>query len=147
MIGLVDRALALNPSFARGWYLSAGLMLRAGDPDAAIERLETALRLSPRARVGQMSTFLGVAHFLKRRFDEALRFLLRGIQERPTAPTSHRWLAACYAHLGRLAEAREIIQRVRTLTPAVVSHMPLVDKPDHLELFRSGLRLAAGEKT
>ena len=25
MIGLVDRALALNPSYARGWYLSGML--------------------------------------------------------------------------------------------------------------------------
>ena len=31
MIGLVDRALALNPSFARGWYLSGLLRNFAGD--------------------------------------------------------------------------------------------------------------------
>ena len=30
MIGLVDRALALNPSFARGWYLSGVLRTYAG---------------------------------------------------------------------------------------------------------------------
>ena len=30
MIGLVDRALALNPSFARGWYVSGTLRLWAG---------------------------------------------------------------------------------------------------------------------
>ena len=30
MIGLVDRALALNPSFARGWYLSGILRIWAG---------------------------------------------------------------------------------------------------------------------
>jgi adenylate cyclase len=52
MIGLVDRALALNPSFARGWYVSGGLRLFAGQPDLAIEHLETSLRLSPRERMG-----------------------------------------------------------------------------------------------
>ena len=52
MIGLVDRALALNPSFARGWYLSGLLRLWAGQPDLAIEHFETALRLSPRERMG-----------------------------------------------------------------------------------------------
>jgi TolB-like protein/class 3 adenylate cyclase len=46
MIGLVDRALALNPSFARGWYVSGLLRTFAGEPDLAIEHLETALRLS-----------------------------------------------------------------------------------------------------
>src|SRR5439155_12881200 len=52
MIGLVDRALALNPSFARGWYLSGLLKLWAGQPDLTIEHVETALRLSPRERMG-----------------------------------------------------------------------------------------------
>ena len=53
MIGLVDCALALNPSFARGWYVSGVLRLRAGQPDLAIEHVETSLRLSPRERIGQ----------------------------------------------------------------------------------------------
>ncbi len=50
MIGLVDRALALNPSFARGWFFSGVLRLWAGQPDLAIEHVETSLRLSPRER-------------------------------------------------------------------------------------------------
>jgi hypothetical protein len=52
MLGIVDRALALNPSFARGWYLCGNMKSWAGDHDAAIERLENALGLSPLARVG-----------------------------------------------------------------------------------------------
>ena len=53
MIGLVDRALALNPSFARGWYMSGLLRILAGQHDLAIEHLETSLRLSPRERMGR----------------------------------------------------------------------------------------------
>src|SRR6516164_4529176 len=52
MIALVDRALALDPNFARGWHAGGILRLFAGDPDLAIGHAETALRLSPRARVG-----------------------------------------------------------------------------------------------
>jgi len=37
MITLVDRALTLNPSFARGWYISGILRRWAGQPDMAIE--------------------------------------------------------------------------------------------------------------
>jgi adenylate cyclase len=33
MIGLIDRALALNPNFARGWYISGLLQPYAGDLD------------------------------------------------------------------------------------------------------------------
>jgi hypothetical protein len=39
MMALVDRALALNPSFARGWHLSGTLRLWAGQPDIAIREL------------------------------------------------------------------------------------------------------------
>ena len=50
MIALVDRALALNPGFARGWFFSGALRLWAGELDLAVEHMETSLRLSPRKR-------------------------------------------------------------------------------------------------
>ncbi len=52
MMALVDRALALNSNYARGWHVSGMLRLMAGRPDIAIAHIEAALRLSPRARIG-----------------------------------------------------------------------------------------------
>jgi tetratricopeptide (TPR) repeat protein len=147
MIGVVDRAVMLNPSFARGVYLSGGLRLWAGDPDAAIERIEASLRLSPRARVGNQLSVLGSPYFMTRRFDEAAAILLTAIQELPTFPTPYRWLAACYAHMGRLAEAREVIERLRALSPVIEGPYTVYRNPEHRELMRSGLRLAMGETT
>jgi TolB-like protein/class 3 adenylate cyclase len=145
MIGLVDRALALNPSFARGWYRSGVLRVWAGQADLAIEHVETSLRLSPRERMGQPLTVMGIAYFLKRRFDEAASKLLMSIQHDPGFPNSYRTLAACYARMGRLDEARAIVARLRTITPQVVpSDLPWRN-PEHRELYLSGLRLAAGE--
>jgi TolB-like protein/class 3 adenylate cyclase len=46
MIALVDQALALNPSYARGWHISGRLRYWAGDPEAAIEHIETACALA-----------------------------------------------------------------------------------------------------
>ena len=106
MIGLIDRALALNPSFARGWYLSGILRIWAGQHDLAIEHLETSLRLSPRERIGPPLSMIGMAYFFKRQFDEAAAKLLLAIQDNPGSPTPYRFLAACYAHMGRLDEAR-----------------------------------------
>jgi pentatricopeptide repeat protein len=145
MIGLVDRALALNPSFARGWYLSGSLRLWAGEPDLAIEQIQTSLRLSPRERVGVPLTVLGNAYFFKHQFDEASSKLLLAIQEHPGHPTSYRTLAACYAHMGRIEEARAILARMRAITPLIVpSDLPFGNPADR-ELLLSGLRLAAGE--
>jgi len=89
----------------RGWHVSGLLRLWAGQPDIAIEHVDTSLRLSPRARVGRAFNVTGSAHFFRRRFDEALPKLLFAIQEDPAFPESYRNLAACYAHLGRLDEA------------------------------------------
>jgi tetratricopeptide (TPR) repeat protein len=145
MIGLVDRALALNPSFARGWYVSGVIRVLAGQPDLAIEHLETSLRLSPRERMGTPLIWLGVAYFFKRQFDEAASKLLLGIQDHPGFPSSYRHLAACYAHMGRLDEARAIVSRLHAITPLVVpSELPFRN-PEDRELYLSGLRLAAGE--
>ena len=144
-IGLADRALALNPSFARGWNLSGGLRLWSGQPDLAIDHLETALRLSPREPVGAPLSLIGGAYFFKRQFDEAVAKLVLSIQDHPGYPPAYRYLAACYAHMGRLDEARAVLARLRTITPLVVpSELPW-RKPEDRELLLSGLRLAIGE--
>src|SRR5262249_4808367 len=140
MIGLVARALALNPSFARGWHVSGILRLWAGQPDLAIEHIERSLRLNPRERVGTPIFAIGTAYFFKRQFDEAAAKLLLSIQDHPGFPYSYRLLAACYARMGRHDEARAIVVRLRAISPVVVpSDLPWRN-PEHRELFLSGLR-------
>jgi tetratricopeptide (TPR) repeat protein len=147
MIGLVDRALALNRSFARGWYVSGNLRAWAGQPDIVIEHVETSLRLSPRERIGDPLAVMGVAYFCKRQFDEAASKLLLAIQDNPGSSLTYRFLAACYAHMGRLDEARATVAKLRALTPLVVPRDQPWRNPEHRELFLSGLRLAAGGET
>ena len=60
---------------------------------------------------------------------------------------TYRFLASCYAHLGRLDEAHEMVRRLRTLTTEVVPSATHWRNPEHRELFLSGLRMAAGEVT
>ena len=145
MMALVDRALALNPNFARGWHVSGNLRLWAGQPDIAIEHSETARRLSPRARVGLSVMTIGAAHLFARRFAKAVPPLLFAIQDYPSHPQSYRFLAACYAQMGRLDDAREIIRQLRAITPVWMPSTVPYRNPEHRELYLSGLRLAAGE--
>ena len=145
MIAVIDRALRLNPSHARGWYISGTLRLFAGDPNVAIQHLETALLLSPRARLGTVNLHIGMAHLVCRRFDEALARLLLDVQDvEPNNPGPYRYLAACYAHMGRLDEAREMVKRVRAITPLVIEDLAYIRDPEQRAIVLSGLRLAVG---
>ena len=69
------------------------------------------------------------------------------MQEDPSSTGAYRALAACYAQMGRIDEAREVIARLRTITPSVIPKLSRLSNPEHRELYLSGLRLAAGEET
>ena len=144
-MGLIDRSLALNPSSARGWLESGLLRMFAGQGESAIEHLKMSARLNPRERFGTSGTGLGAAHFFTRRFDEAAAILLAALQRAPDYAVTYRYLAACYAHMGRLGEAGEIVKRLREITPFVLPSVVPFRKEEDRELFLSGLRLAAGE--
>jgi adenylate cyclase len=145
MNALVDRAVALNPSFARGWHISGTLRTLAGQNDLAVDHCETALRLSPRSRVSMPTlAMIGAAHLFAQRFDEAEAKLLLAIQQEPYFPYSHAYLAACYAYMGRLTEAREALSRLQAVAPHF-SYTSLFRNPEQRKLLEEGLRLAAGE--
>jgi adenylate cyclase len=145
MIALIDRVLELNPSYAHGWFVSGAIRLNAGHFERAIEHIETSLRLSPRERHSGHFIFIGYAHLFARRFEDAAAKLLVAIQENPGLPWPYRALASCYAHMERRADAREVVKRIRSITPVVVpTHLPWRN-PEHRELLLSGLRLAMGE--
>ena len=144
MMALVDRALALNPSFELGWHISGWLRLWAGQTDLAIKHFETSARLNPRGDARKLPG-IGQAHFFNRRFGDALENLLMAHHDLPTSVMICRFLASSYAHMGRLDEAREMVQRLRGITSVVVPNAMQYRIPEHRELFVSGLRLAAGE--
>jgi adenylate cyclase len=145
-IELVDRALALNPSFARGWVISGWLRLWAGQPELALAHLETAQRLSPQARRGILLA-IGMAHFFTKRFETAIATLRRALQEQPNWAPTYRFLASCYAHMGRIDDAREAVGKLRAVTSVVVPSAAHWRNTDLRDFFLAGLRLAAGEDT
>jgi len=88
---------------------------------------------------------MGMAHFFKHQFDEAAAKLFLSMQDQPSSPPAYRFLSACYAHTGRLDEARTMLARLRAIAPlAARSDLPYRN-PEDRELFLSGLRLAIGE--
>ncbi len=146
MTALVDRALALNPNFARGWFCSSAIRLWSGQIEVAIEHANTALRLSSWKRVAPSLGVIGMAHFLGRRFDKAIPTLLLAIEEDPSYPQPYRYLAASYAHLGQPDQARAVIDRLQAAASLVVPDPNYLRNPEHRQLYLSGVLLAIGHK-
>jgi TolB-like protein/tetratricopeptide (TPR) repeat protein len=143
---MVERALDLNQSYARGWYWNGWLRLFAGQPDVAIEHFRTAVRLNPRH--SPYLTGIGVGHFFSRRYRQATEALTASLVEFPGWPTTYRFLAASCVHSGRLEKGRGMFDRLRAITPAPV---PLADcsgnspfqNREQSALYAEGLRVAA----
>jgi len=144
-MALMDRALAANPGSAYGWAWSGLLRLYAGEPDPAIEHVERSMRINPRERMVAPLTLIGSAYFFKLSSRPRSRSCKHRYRNVRASAMSYRVLAACYAQMGRLDEAREVVERLRLLTPVIVPPFIAIGKPEHRELFLSGLRLAAGE--
>jgi adenylate cyclase len=112
MMALADRAWALNPNFAR---LASQRSTQAMGGPARPSQSSTSgprRRLSPRTRVGTFLHQIGTAHLFCRRFDQAVTQLLLATREDPSLTPPYRCLAACYAYMGRLDDARQIVARL-----------------------------------
>jgi len=141
-IALIDRCLELNSNYAMGWYRSGVLRNWAGQPEVALKHFDKYLELSPRGRHVGYLTAICISLFFCRRFEEAVAKMCECLEHWPDHALVCRFLAASYAHLGRLAEAHEIVQR---LGAAISDDGSRFQSSEHREMYLSGLRLAVGE--
>jgi TolB-like protein len=140
---LLDNALRLNPSFAKGWYMSGMTQLYAGRPEQAIGCFETSIRLNPRDRIGRRNIVgIGIAHFFSRRFDDAVPILRTVIQDFPRWATPYCALASCLAHLNFLRESEAIARRLKATDASLVPNAIQFRDAKHRELLAPGLKLA-----
>jgi adenylate cyclase len=150
-IAAYERAVRLNPNDlgAHGW-LGMALVAR-GRAEEGIAELEQALRLSPKDP--QRSLWLvtmGMAHFAAERYEMAAEWAQRTLEHDPHDPWAYEVLAASYARLGRIDEARAALEEQLRIEPdltldKVRRQNPGVD-PEFLEPFLDGLRKAGLEE-
>ena len=144
-MALADRALDVNPNCARGWYWAGVLRNWTGCPDVAVGYFENCLRLMPRGRFAYYLTGYGIALFFVRRFEDAATKLRESLASQPDYVLSYRFLAASFAHMGRIEEARVVIDQLRKVTSVILDNGTRYRNPEYREMYLSGLRLAAGE--
>src|SRR5262245_46229265 len=72
-IASADRALALDPNLAAGWFVAGFVRIWRGQPEDAIERLARAMRLNPLSPdMHRMEVGTAIAHLLSGRTEDAL---------------------------------------------------------------------------
>ena len=143
-----ERAVASNPNEAENWALLGAALGVAGDYDAALDRFETALRLSPRdVHTATWYSYLAVAAFVVGRDEEAAQWSVKAVQSNPQFPGGYRTLAASYGNMGRLTEAEAAREKLQELLPHLTieqlrESLPYFKDPDDLERYLDGLRRA-----
>ena len=110
------RCLELTPGSAQGHIALAHPQIFNGEPAAAIENIETSMRLDPHYP-DILLHFLAEAHISLGRFEEAVAVLNKRLQRDPDSKTAHILLASCYGHLGRIDEAKAAWAKVKSVDP------------------------------
>jgi adenylate cyclase len=114
----IERALALNSNLAAAWGFSGWMKVCFGEPDTAIKRAAFAMRLSPvDPRIFAWQYYTALAHLSAGRYDEAVSWAEQALRENPNMSSPIRVAAVSRALSGRVAEARQIMERIRQLDP------------------------------
>ena len=149
----LDRALALNPNAAHAWLARGNIHAARNQPEAAIEAIERARRLSPfDPRIFLSAVFIAIAHLAALRFEQAIDWADRALHDQPRLVSAMRVKAVANAHLGHLDEARAELGRLLAIDPKLTiagfrEHLHFA-APEVVELFVTGLPgWPAGEMT
>jgi tetratricopeptide (TPR) repeat protein len=147
-MAVVDRALTLNPNAAAAWMARGFLHALSNHPEASIEAIDRAQRLSPFDPLDFWSAVsVAIAHLAARRFEEAIEWAERALHSQPRLATALRVEIVANAHLGRLDEARAELGRMLAMDPGLTipryrMFLGLQTAPEVFELLVTGLRLA-----
>jgi TolB-like protein/Tfp pilus assembly protein PilF len=147
-LGAIERALELNPNSALAWNFCGWIQSMFQRQDLAIEALQRAMRLSPLDPQRWMfEGGLAQTHLFAGRYEEAIQWADRALQENMRATAILRLKAAACGQLGRIEEGRECVRRLRELVPGstVASAKEFSGSllpPELLALYLDGLRKA-----
>jgi TolB-like protein len=146
-IALLDRARILNPNLASAWFLGGFLRVWRGEPETAIDLFAHAMRLSPLdPEVYRMQAGMAIAHLFAGHFDEASSWAEKSFWNLPNFLLVVSVVAASHALAGRTHAARQAMQRLRQLDPALrISNLRgwlPIHRPEDLGVFAEGLRRA-----
>jgi adenylate cyclase len=126
----LDRALELNPNSTDSLKAYGSLSLYNGDTRRSIQMHNKALRLDPNLQITSYSIHmeLGLSYYLLGQYTEAVKIMNQGYTRRPDFVGNHIGLAAAYAQMGEMAQAREHAAQIKR-------HLPFFELNDYGSKF------------
>lgn len=117
-LAMLRRQVALNRNYAPAWHRISYALLTLGQPEAALEAGNEAIRLSPRdGRLFSFYVVMAAACLHLGRDKEALVWAKKSVAAWPQFGTSHAWVASASALLGDLDAAHAALAEFRRLQP------------------------------
>jgi adenylate cyclase len=139
-------ALALNPNNAFVISMLGCVLGFGGYRDEALDRLEQAMRASPHDPLTWLwILWKGVTQLNSRQFDRALETFGQLARLRPEYGHTQTLIAGCLGYLGRLDEARAVLERRSQVADPRFQQRPPWMRPEDYAVRNEGLRLAMGE--
>jgi TolB-like protein/Flp pilus assembly protein TadD len=116
----LERAIEISPNDPHAHGHLGFTLSFSGEPQAAIAQLEQAMRLSPRDPfLAFWYTAWALAAFSAERYEDAVEWAKKTIEEKPRHPGAYRLLAAFYAQLGQIEEAKVALEELLRLMPGI----------------------------
>lgn len=142
---LIERSLAIDHNSAQAWAAKGWVTSWIGLD--GIPSLERAMRLSPFDPLLYLfHASIAECHLAARRHEMALEWALRAMREHPEPPPFvRRVLAASYARLGLVEEARRVVAGILAESPSFTVRSWLeitAQRGPHVQYLAESLRLA-----
>ncbi|MBV8088480.1 MAG: hypothetical protein JO139_02720, partial [Alphaproteobacteria bacterium] len=143
----IERALAMSPNLAAAHGHRGATLIFSGRPKEGLAALETCIRLDPRDPFMSVRLLhIACGLYFAREYEATLEAAKRLILSYPDFPMVYRWPAAALGQLGRVAEAKEALEKAISLAPTafemyVRNRPPWFRPEDHAHLLE-GLRKA-----
>ncbi len=114
----LKRSIEINPSLAVAHMWLAEACSETGDPEQAFERLDTALRLSPRDPLESVMLYLRAKiHLSLGNYEQAENWARRSLQRSRFRQMAHLALLAALGHLGKTSEIEPAFASMAELFP------------------------------
>jgi adenylate cyclase len=115
----VEIALAMSPNLALAHGTLGETLIFSGRPKEGLAAVQTSIRLDPHdPKLAIRLNNLALGLYFSGEYEAAVEAAKRAVRTNPDFPLAYRWLAAALGQLGRIAEAKEALEKAIAIAPA-----------------------------